>query len=65
MIGIIVGTIGQLGDLAESQIKRDAGIKDSSAIIPGHGGFLDRFDSILFVIPSVFIYLLLSSVTFN
>jgi phosphatidate cytidylyltransferase len=62
VIGIIVGTIGQIGDLAESQLKRDAGVKDSSAIIPGHGGVLDRFDSILFVMPFVFIYLFLSVV---
>jgi phosphatidate cytidylyltransferase len=65
VIGAIVGIIGQIGDLAESQIKRDAGIKDSSTIIPGHGGFLDRFDSIIFVFPAVFIYLFLNSITFN
>ncbi len=64
VIGIIVGTIGQIGDLAESQLKRDADIKDSSAILPGHGGMLDRFDSILFVVPVVYIYLFLSSVSF-
>jgi len=58
-IGIIVGIGGQIGDLAESQLKRDAGIKDSSTILPGHGGFLDRFDSILFVSPLVLVYLLL------
>jgi len=62
VIGMIVGTIGQIGDLAESQLKRDAGVKDSSAIIPGHGGVLDRFDSILFVMPFVFIYLFFSSI---
>ena len=55
VIGLIVGTIGQIGDLAESQLKRDTGLKDSSAIIPGHGGVLVRFDSILFVMPFVFI----------
>lgn len=59
-IGALIGIFGQIGDLAESQLKRDAGVKDSSALIPGHGGFLDRFDSILFVSPVVLIYLILS-----
>jgi phosphatidate cytidylyltransferase len=56
-IGAIVGTIGQLGDLVESLLKRDAGVKDSSTLIPGHGGALDRFDSILLVSPCVYLYL--------
>lgn len=55
--GSIVGIFGQIGDLAESLLKRDAGIKDSSALIPGHGGVLDRFDSMTFVSPLIFYYL--------
>ncbi|MDB5035510.1 MAG: phosphatidate cytidylyltransferase [Chlorobi bacterium] len=57
VIGLIAGVFGQLGDLAESHMKRDAGVKDSSQIIPGHGGIFDRFDSLLFVAPLVYIYL--------
>jgi phosphatidate cytidylyltransferase len=58
--GIIVGILGQLGDLVESWFKRDAGVKDSSGILPGHGGMLDRFDSLMFIAPAfVIIYLLL------
>ncbi|NIU02088.1 MAG: phosphatidate cytidylyltransferase, partial [Nitrosopumilaceae archaeon] len=49
--GAIVGFLGQLGDLVESRFKRDTGVKDTSRILPGHGGFLDRFDSLIFVSP--------------
>lgn len=56
LIGVAVGSFGQLGDLAESLLKRDAGAKDSSHIIPGHGGAFDRFDSLLFVAPLVYLY---------
>jgi len=55
--GAIIGSFGQVGDLAESLLKRDATIKDSSHIIPGHGGVLDRFDSMLFASPLILIYL--------
>jgi phosphatidate cytidylyltransferase len=57
LIGTLVGTVGQLGDLTESLLKRDAGVKDSSTLIPGHGGAFDRFDSVLLVAPCVYLYL--------
>ena len=59
VLGVVIGIFGQIGDLIESKIKRDAGVKDSGNIIPGHGGVLDRFDSIIFVVPFVYIILLL------
>ena len=57
IIGVIVGIMSQIGDLVESLFKRDAGVKDTSGILPGHGGFLDRFDAPLFVAPLVYLYL--------
>lgn len=55
-IGAVIGVVGQMGDLVESLLKRDAGVKDSSSIIPGHGGIFDRFDSLFAVAPAVYIY---------
>jgi phosphatidate cytidylyltransferase len=57
VIGIIVGIMGQIGDLIESLLKRDCGVKDSSNLIPGHGGVFDRFDSLLYAAPVVYLYL--------
>lgn len=51
LIGLLLGVAGQLGDLAESRLKREAGVKDSGSILPGHGGMLDRFDALFFTIP--------------
>lgn len=55
-LGLIVSVAGQLGDLALSSIKRDLGIKDWAATFPGHGGLLDRFNSLVFAAPAVFHY---------
>jgi len=57
IMGFIVGVFGQIGDFYESMLKRVAGVKDSGTILMGHGGVLDRFDSIIFATPIVFIYL--------
>ncbi len=58
---IVANVMGQLGDLAESAIKRGASVKDSSGILPGHGGFLDRVDSTLFTLPVIYVWIKLSA----
>ncbi|MBN2723223.1 MAG: phosphatidate cytidylyltransferase [Deltaproteobacteria bacterium] len=61
ILSIFAGIMGQIGDLAESLIKRSCNVKDSGNLIPGHGGILDRFDALLFAAPIITGYLIMSS----
>ncbi len=57
-LGPVLGALGQVGDLCESALKRDLGVKDFGGLLPGHGGVLDRFDSLLFTAPIAYYYLI-------
>ena len=59
IVGLLVSVFGPLGDLVESQLKRNFGVKDSGNVIPGHGGILDRLDSFIICVPVVYLYFIL------
>jgi phosphatidate cytidylyltransferase len=56
ILSFVGSIIGQLGDLCESAIKRNYGLKDASSLLPGHGGLLDRMDCLIFIVPFVYYY---------
>ena len=62
VIGMVCAVIGTVGDLSASMIKRQIGFKDYGKIMPGHGGLMDRFDSVLFVLPTFYAFISLTGI---